>query len=89
MLKGSAGLTGGAALSLPLIGEIGAELNQHTIDSYTSNVPGREPIETLDEMISEWRERGGDQMRQEHEEAIAAAEEAEWQSRQHGDASPW
>ena len=58
-------------------GEAGAELNQYTADTYTAIVTGREPIETLDEMISQWRERGGDQIREELEEAIAEAEAAE------------
>lgn len=52
-------------------GEQGAELGQYLADTYTAIVTGREPIETLDTMISEWRSRGGDQIRTEYEEAIA------------------
>ncbi len=52
-------------------GEQGAELGQYLADTYTAIVTGREPIEMLGEMISEWQSRGGDQIRQEYEESIA------------------
>jgi len=52
-------------------GEQGAELGQYLADTVTAIVTGREPIDALDTMISEWRNRGGDQIRQEYEEAIA------------------
>jgi putative aldouronate transport system substrate-binding protein len=57
----------------PTNGEKGAELNQYTADTYTEIVTGRADIDKLDEMISQWRERGGDQIRQELEDAIAQA----------------
>lgn len=63
-----------AGIYSPTNGEVGAEINQYTMDTYTSIVTGRESIDALDEMISQWRERGGDQIRQELEEAIAEAE---------------
>ncbi len=52
-------------------GEEGATLNQLIADTYTAIVTGREPIDALDAMIEEWQSRGGDQIRQEYEEAIA------------------
>ena len=52
-------------------GEEGATLNQLVQDTYTSIVTGREPMDALGEMIEQWQERGGDQIRQEYEEAIA------------------
>jgi putative aldouronate transport system substrate-binding protein len=61
-----------AGLYSPTQGEVGAEIGQFVTDTYTAIVTGREPIETLDEMISGWRSRGGDQIRSEYEEAIAA-----------------
>jgi putative aldouronate transport system substrate-binding protein len=54
-------------------GEKGAELGQYTADTYTEIVTGRADIDKLDEMISQWRERGGDQIRTELEDALAAA----------------
>jgi putative aldouronate transport system substrate-binding protein len=60
-----------AGLYSPTQGEQGAELGQYLADTYTAIVTGREPIDQLDTMISEWKSRGGDQIRQEYEEAIA------------------
>ncbi len=66
-----------AGVYSPTSGEVGAELNQYTADTYTAIVTGREPIDMVDEMVSQWRERGGDQIRAEMEEALAAAEAAQ------------
>jgi putative aldouronate transport system substrate-binding protein len=63
-----------AGLYSETLGEAGAELNQLTMDTYTEIVTGRAGIEQHDEMISQWRERGGDDIRAELEEAIAEAE---------------
>jgi putative aldouronate transport system substrate-binding protein len=52
-------------------GENGAELGQYVTDTYTAIVTGREPIEKLDEMISEWKSRGGDQIAQEYQDALS------------------
>jgi putative aldouronate transport system substrate-binding protein len=53
-------------------GEKGAELGQYITDTYTAIVTGREPIDKLADMINEWKSQGGDQIRQEYQEAIAA-----------------
>ncbi len=53
-------------------GDKGAELSQLITDTYTAVVTGREPIESFDAMLDEWRSRGGDDIRREYEEAIAA-----------------
>jgi putative aldouronate transport system substrate-binding protein len=63
-----------AGLFSETLGEKGAELNQYTNDTYTEIVTGRAGIDKLDEMISQWKERGGDQIRQELEDKIAEAE---------------
>jgi len=52
-------------------GEMGAELGQYLADTFTAIVTGREPIEMVDEMIAEWQGRGGDQIRQEYEDALS------------------
>lgn len=63
-----------AGVYSPTNGEKGAELGQYTADTYTEIVTGRAGIEKLDEMIQNWRERGGDEIRQELEDAIAEAQ---------------
>lgn len=63
-----------AGLYSPTNGEKGAELTQYTADTVTEIVTGRASIDKLDEMISQWRERGGDQIRQEYEDALAEAQ---------------
>jgi putative aldouronate transport system substrate-binding protein len=62
-----------AGVYSPTNGEKGAELSQYTTDTYTEIVTGRASIDKLDELISQWRARGGDQIRKELEDAIAAA----------------
>jgi putative aldouronate transport system substrate-binding protein len=52
-------------------GEMGAELGQYVTDTYTAIVTGREPIDMLDEMITEWKSRGGDQITQEYMDALS------------------
>lgn len=63
-----------AGIYSPTNGDKGAELNQYTADTYTEIVTGRAGIDKLDEMISQWRERGGDDIRSELEDAIAEAQ---------------
>jgi putative aldouronate transport system substrate-binding protein len=62
-----------AGLYSPTNGEKAAELNQYVMDTFTEIVTGRAAIDKLDEMVSQWKERGGDQIRQEFEDALAAA----------------
>ncbi len=63
-----------AGIYSPTNGDKGAELNQYTLDTYTEIVTGRADIAKLDEMIEQWRERGGDDIRSELEDAIAEAQ---------------
>jgi putative aldouronate transport system substrate-binding protein len=53
--------------------ERGAELGQLLEDTVNSVVTGREPLSALDEMENEWRNRGGDQIRQEYQDALDAS----------------
>lgn len=63
-----------AGLFSPTNGDAGAELTQYTTDTVTEIVTGRQPISALDTMIGEWKSRGGDQIRQEYQDAIAQRE---------------
>jgi putative aldouronate transport system substrate-binding protein len=47
-----------------------AELRQFAFDRVTEIVTGRAPMTALDDMVKEWKSRGGDQTRQEFEQAL-------------------
>jgi putative aldouronate transport system substrate-binding protein len=47
-----------------------AELNQFGFDRVSAVITGREPLSALDDAIKEWKSRGGDQIRQEFEQAL-------------------
>jgi putative aldouronate transport system substrate-binding protein len=49
-----------------------AQLNQQVRDRYTAIILGREPLSAVDELVREWRRRGGDEIRQEYEAALKA-----------------
>jgi putative aldouronate transport system substrate-binding protein len=40
-------------------------------DRVTAIITGREPLEALNDAVQEWRNRGGDQIRQEYEQALS------------------
>ena len=48
------------------------ELTQFGFDSITPIVTGRQPLTALDDVIKEWKSRGGDQIRQEFEQSLKA-----------------
>jgi putative aldouronate transport system substrate-binding protein len=48
----------------------GPVLSQLGMDSITPIVTGREPFESLDAAIQAWRDQGGEQIRQEYQEAL-------------------
>jgi putative aldouronate transport system substrate-binding protein len=48
-------------------------LNRDLSDSLNEIVVGRQPLEAFDQTIKAWRDNGGDQIRTEFEQAIAAA----------------
>ncbi len=47
-----------------------AELGQFGFDRATAIITGREPLSTLDKAITDWKSRGGDQIRQEFEASL-------------------
>ncbi|MGC4105924.1 MAG: hypothetical protein QM753_06140 [Thermomicrobiales bacterium] len=52
--------------------ERAGELNQLGTDSITAIVTGRAELSSLDDYINSWKQGGGDTIRQEFEQAIAA-----------------
>lgn len=56
----------------PAAFEHGAELGQLLQDRTTSIVTGREPLDAVDQMVQDWRSRGGDEIREEYQERLAA-----------------
>jgi putative aldouronate transport system substrate-binding protein len=54
-------------------GRQGLIANQRFGDGITDIVAGRRPVSDLDSLVSEWRNNGGDQVRQEYLDAMAAA----------------
>ena len=50
----------------------GTVLFQKFVDGAASIVAGRDPLSSLDQLISDWRSGGGDQMRKELQQAYAA-----------------
>jgi putative aldouronate transport system substrate-binding protein len=65
-----------AGIYSPTAAETGATLNQLITDNYTTIVTGRQELDSWDQVIEDWRSRGGDDQRAEYEEAIKAAQEA-------------
>jgi putative aldouronate transport system substrate-binding protein len=53
--------------------EQGGELGQLEEDAVNAVITGREPVSALDEMENAWRSRGGDQIRQEYQDALDAS----------------
>jgi putative aldouronate transport system substrate-binding protein len=47
-------------------------LNQAITDGLTEIVKGTQPLSALDQLVSDWRKNGGDQIRAEYEQAFAA-----------------
>jgi putative aldouronate transport system substrate-binding protein len=50
----------------------GSRLDQMVADGVSEVVLGRAAVNSIDQLISDWRAQGGDQMRAEFEAAIAA-----------------
>ncbi|HEY2594835.1 MAG TPA: hypothetical protein VGK33_13130, partial [Chloroflexota bacterium] len=48
-------------------------LNQAITDGLTEIVKGTQPVTALDQLVSDWRTNGGDQIRAEYEQAFASA----------------
>jgi putative aldouronate transport system substrate-binding protein len=51
----------------------GLAVNQTFTDGITDVMAGRRPITDFDGLVRDWRATGGDQIRSEYEQAIAAA----------------
>jgi len=57
----------------PTFASKGLVLNQLVYNQVGEVVLGRQPVSAIDQLIKDWRAQGGDQMRAEYEQAIAAA----------------
>jgi putative aldouronate transport system substrate-binding protein len=64
-----------AGIYSPTAADTGATLNQLIMDNYTAIVTGRQELDSWDQVVEDWRSRGGDEQRAEFEEAIAASQE--------------
>ena len=62
----------GLTLYSPTNVELGPQLNQMGVDKIAAIVSGRESLDSFDSANSEWRDRGGDQIRDELQEALQA-----------------
>jgi putative aldouronate transport system substrate-binding protein len=51
----------------------GAVVNQTFNDGVRDIIAGRRQLSEFDQLVNEWRTSGGDQMRKEYQDAIAAA----------------
>ena len=50
--------------------EMGPALNQFGADSVNALVTGRTSLDEFDSIVADWRSRGGDQIREEYQEAL-------------------
>ncbi len=57
----------------PTLGAKGASLNRTMIDGITDIIAGRKPIAEYDQMVKDWQAQGGDQIRKELLDALAAS----------------
>jgi putative aldouronate transport system substrate-binding protein len=60
-------------ISTPTFDKLGASLTQTLQDAVFDLVTGRRAMSEYDQVISEWRSQGGDQIRAEFQEVIAAS----------------
>ena len=59
-------------LATPAIDKLGASLVQSLQDAVFDLVTGRRPMSDYDQVIKEWRNAGGDQIRDELQQVLAA-----------------
>lgn len=64
-----------AGIYSPSAAENGATLSQLITDNYSAIVTGRQELDSWDQVVEDWRSRGGDEQRTEYEEAIRSAAE--------------
>lgn len=57
----------------PTLGSKGATLTRTILDGFTDVIAGRRPIADYDQIVKDWQASGGDQMRKELQDALAAA----------------
>jgi putative aldouronate transport system substrate-binding protein len=57
----------------PTLGKQGVTLNRTMIDGITDIIAGRRPIGDYDQLVKDWQSAGGEQIRRELQDALAAA----------------
>jgi putative aldouronate transport system substrate-binding protein len=57
----------------PTLGAKGAVINRTMLDGITDVVAGRRPIAEYDQLVKEWQSAGGEQIRKELQDQLAAA----------------
>ena len=57
----------------PTLGSKGPLLNRTVVDEITNIIAGRRPIADFDQVIKEWRDNGGEQIRNELQNAATGA----------------
>jgi putative aldouronate transport system substrate-binding protein len=60
------------SLYSPSFANVNAILQQGINDGISDIVQGRRPVSDLDQVISDWRTKGGDKIRGEFQDALAA-----------------
>jgi putative aldouronate transport system substrate-binding protein len=55
------------------LGAKGATINRTMIDGITDIIAGRRPVEDMPQLVKDWQDTGGEQIRNELQDAIAAA----------------
>lgn len=56
----------------PMLGAKGASINRTMVDGITDIIAGRRPIADYDQLVKDWQASGGEQIRKELMDAIAA-----------------
>jgi putative aldouronate transport system substrate-binding protein len=59
-------------LFAPTLGSKGATLNRTTLEAITDVIAGRRPVAEYDQIVKDWQASGGDQIRKELQDALAA-----------------
>ena len=61
------------SLYSPSFANLNASLKQSVNDGVTDIVQGRRPLSDLDSIVADWRNKGGDTVRNEYQAALASA----------------
>ncbi|HEV7665896.1 MAG TPA: hypothetical protein VGQ62_20360, partial [Chloroflexota bacterium] len=57
----------------PMLGAKGAVINRTMVDGVTDIIAGRRPVADFDQLVKDWQASGGEQIRKELLDAMAAS----------------